>query len=286
MTVRQVYEYSLVEVNKLKAPSLLLEDYIYLLNKAIQQKINEIYNRFAINQQSSDDLMVLQAISTIEFTGSPEKIFGDTVWKFELPEDYLHILNCISEFKGVNKNNCNKDESVVISKCFRLTADLYPGILDNYYMKPSYTKPYYYIVNYNTSNKIVTNTEMDDQIINESNTPPKMIEMIEMNSIFDLKNRYDRKSNQSSVRLEIHSGDSNWILNKIMVTYLKSPMYVSMSQEDILSTEDYTQVLEFPDYMCYEIINTFVKLILENSSDPRLQTNVPINNTIAIPGNN
>ena len=38
--------------------------------------------------------------------------------------------------------------------------------------------------------------------------------------------------------------------------------------------------MEFPDYVCYEIINEFVKLLLENTSDPRLQTNVPINQTI------
>ena len=35
MTVRQMYEYALIELNKLKAPSMLIEDYIYLLNKAI-----------------------------------------------------------------------------------------------------------------------------------------------------------------------------------------------------------------------------------------------------------
>lgn len=63
-------------------------------------------------------------------------------------------------------------------------------------------------------------------------------------------------------------------------------MYVSMTQDDILSVEDNTQILEFPDYICYEIINVIVKLLLENASDPRLQTNIPINQTIAIPGNN
>lgn len=62
-------------------------------------------------------------------------------------------------------------------------------------------------------------------------------------------------------------------------------MYVTMTQEDLLNPIDNTQVLEFPDYICYEIINTYVKLLLENASDPRLQTNIPVNQTIAIPGN-
>ena len=61
-------------------------------------------------------------------------------------------------------------------------------------------------------------------------------------------------------------------------------MYVSMTQDDVLLPEDNTQTLEFPD-VCYEIINIVTRLLLENASDPRLQTNVPINQTIAIPGN-
>lgn len=60
MTIRNAYDFILIECNKLKAPSLLLEDYIYLFNKAIQQYINTIYNRAEYNQQSSDDLNVLQ----------------------------------------------------------------------------------------------------------------------------------------------------------------------------------------------------------------------------------
>ena len=62
-------------------------------------------------------------------------------------------------------------------------------------------------------------------------------------------------------------------------------MYVSMTQDDVLLPEDNTQTLEFPDYVCYEIIIIVTRLFLENASYPRLQTNVPINQTIAIPGN-
>jgi hypothetical protein len=62
-------------------------------------------------------------------------------------------------------------------------------------------------------------------------------------------------------------------------------MYVSMTQDENLEIKDNSQVLEFPDYVCYEIINITVRLLLENAGDPRLQTNVPINQTIAVPGN-
>ena len=51
-----------------------------------------------------------------------------------------------------------------------------------------------------------------------------------------------------------------------------------LTDEDL---ENETEVpMEFPEYVCYEIVNEFVKLLLENASDPRLQTNIPINQTI------
>ena len=55
---------------------------------------------------------------------------------------------------------------------------------------------------------------------------------------------------------------------------------INITEEQIDDIVDSSQILEFPDYMCYEILNIFVRLIMENASDPRLQTNIPINQTI------
>ena len=65
MTVREFYDAVLVEQNKVEAPALLLEDFIYIANKAVQQYINQVYNRFDTTQQSSDDLRVLQKTAII-----------------------------------------------------------------------------------------------------------------------------------------------------------------------------------------------------------------------------
>mgnify|MGYP003186181787 FL=1 len=286
MRLRQAYEYALIECNKLKAPSILLEDFIYLFNKAIQQYVNTVYNRAEYNQQSSDDLGILQTTSIIEVDSNPRQEFNDTVWELDLPKDYLHLLNCVAEFKGTNLSSRCGDNitKVITSPCYRLTANLYPGIINNYYMRPSHKKPYYYIINRNENsehkvlegtNIVPTNYSMDNSI---KECPEK--------KDFFLKDNYNRTSNRSDVKIEIHSGNSLWTLNKLYVTYIKSPMYVSMEQADLIAADDETQVLEFPDYVCYEIINIYVRLLLENASDPRLQTNVPINQTIAIPGNN
>ena len=60
MTERQLYDNILSELNKVEAPSILLEDFIYFANKGVQQYVNKVYNRYDINQQSTDDLRALK----------------------------------------------------------------------------------------------------------------------------------------------------------------------------------------------------------------------------------
>ena len=293
MTIRNAYDYILIECNKAKAPSLLLEDFVYFFNKAIQQWVNLCYNKCEYNQQSSDDLGFLQTYTIINpIKDSFISNNGDNIWKFILPNNYIHMLNCIAEFTITSNNNhCNTNKTkIVSSNCQRLTADLYGGILNNYYTKPSYKKPYYYIIN----NESETNDEnfkeqfgKDTLVDGIGYIPVKYNKTNDstLDTYYDLKEQLSRISNQSPLILEIHVGKSTYKLNKLYITYLKAPMYVSINQEELLAIEDTTQILEFSDYVCYEIINICLKLILENSSNPRLQTNIPINQSIATPTN-
>ena len=72
-------------------------------------------------------------------------------------------------------------------------------------------------------------------------------------------------------------------LTVVVVDYLKSSENIILTQDQIDMFEDTSQVMEFPDYVCQEIINELAKLLLENASDPRLQTNLAVNQTIAAP---
>lgn len=47
---------------------MLLEDFNYFINKAVNQYINKKYNIYDINQQSTDDLRVLKATAIIPVT--------------------------------------------------------------------------------------------------------------------------------------------------------------------------------------------------------------------------
>lgn len=287
MTARELYEYSLIECNKLEAPSLLLEDYNYFINKAVQQYINTIYNRYDINQQSTDDLRVLKTSTVITLragevgeTGltANTDLFGKS-YIGELPKDYLHMLNCIIEFDPKKNFKCYESGDPVQFAARRLTSDMFSGILNNAYMRPMYKRPYYYINNFNKQNpNLPTDSVMDEQI------PDSAQDLTDVTSTVDsIKPTQGRNANITKVLLEIRFGkdDSLFKPTKAYVDYLKGPQFIRLTQSQIDKTEDTSQVLEFPDYVCFEIVNIFTRLLLENSSDPRLQTNLPINNTIA-----
>lgn len=61
MTAKQIFEAMLTECKKVNAPSLLLSEYNYYINKAINNYINKRYNIYDINQQTSDDIRVLKS---------------------------------------------------------------------------------------------------------------------------------------------------------------------------------------------------------------------------------
>lgn len=74
-------------------------------------------------------------------------------------------------------------------------------------MKASHKRPYYYIINHNTKSQTPTNPEMDEEIKAGSYSP----EFIGENEYrFNVLKGNDkaRVVNQSTVKIEIHSGES------------------------------------------------------------------------------
>lgn len=260
MTERDLYDAALIEINKLEAPSMLLEDYNYFINKAIQQYINKTYNRYELNQQATDDLRALKVSTILNVETNAAPIFPNesAFYYCKLPDNYMHILNCVVAFeKGSGNDKCSSKSGANSFVARKLTADVYPSIINNAYFKPSYRNPYYTIIIKDDTDNIL------DEIITGCG------------------NLGDPEKDYS---LNIRCGDtSKYTPKTAYVDYLKTPDIVHLTEEDLESVEDYTKVLEFPEYVCYEIINEFVKLLLENTADPRLSTNVPINQTIIPP---
>ena len=285
MTEREFLNYLLIENNKVEAPSLLIEDYEYISNKAVQQYINKVYNRYDINQQATDYLSYLKTTAilsvnednTTSFTVPSE---GKT-YVCALPSDYMHLLNCVVGFVDGRSDECNKkkknckkdscsdssdtDSDTIYSPARRLESDKYPSIIRNAYLKPSYERPYYFITNAVNSE----NQEFEDMATKE------------LNSIlnFGSQDSSDTTTRYSN-RMELRCGKSTrYIPTKAYVDYIRRPKKIVFTQAE-LDGVDTSRKLEFPDYVCYEIINIASTLILENASDPRLETHPAVNQSI------
>lgn len=465
MTSKQLFEYALIELNKREAPSLLLEDYNYFINKAINQFINKVYNAYDVNQQKSDDLRVLKATTVLvpvlnnEYTTSA--LFSK-VYEVDLPDDYLHILNCVVEYKLLKEYKCYNTNDYWQQGAKRLTADMFSQILNNYYLRPSYKNPYFYINNISTDstypiNGTPTSIEIGSSVtdswlityvasagsltitkdnaiyeftyaasnpgVTEYTTIAQLSNLLlnigipttlvgtttlvinnaialgiastnalvgtsgitvisgpVINSIIDtyliafvpgtdsvivvkdgITNTFTyaasnpnsvqyttqlqlasllfnigiptvsigtnliineasklnistitnsgttltitsgpaatsvdsliqkvasyRYGNRSKVRMEIRYGKDNSVfqLARIYVDYLKAPQFIRLTQEQVDEVEDNSQLLEFPDYVSQEVVNELIRLLMENASDPRLQTHIPVNQSISTP---
>lgn len=291
MTIREVYEAILIELNKEQAPSMLLEDFNYFCNKAIQQYINKQYNVYDVNQQTSDNLRVLS--TTVKLTPTYTDYYGQKVAEVQLPLDYLHILNCICSFKYKGSKKCYEDQGNEQYSARRLTSDMWSQVNQNYYNRPTYKRPYYFIHNVNTSSTLPTDDYSSDQNYLTSKPEESQEEKRglltsikiggEQHSLV-VKEATNRYGNSQPIRMEIRCGNNpNFELEAVYVDYLKTPQYIKLTQLQLDLVEDTSQLLEYPDYVCYEIVGELVKLFLENASDPRLQTNIPINQTIASP---
>ncbi len=225
MNVLNVYEAVLIELNKVEAPSLLLEDFIYFLNKAIQQYQNKMYNMVDSGQQKMDDLLVFYKDVKLEVIKKSNII--------EIPvTDYVHSLGCDIEFT----DSCGRKYT---KGCTKYTSNINSAVKDNYYFKPSFKRPYYSI----------------------------------------------QSSGVNSVIVKIDHGDSEkYTLEFILFKYLRTPTIFTSDDLDLDNMGVNSTELEYSNYVCYEIINDITKLILENASDPRLQSNIPVNQSIAVPG--
>lgn len=190
MTAKEIFTAVLMELNKNNAPSIDLETFNYFFNKAINQFVNKQYNLGVdTDQQRTDNIRVLKTSAILKPFRTPKELstallsdamilqkLGDenlskgdaevinldsvygATYEFNLPADYLHLLNCICIFRVLKRTNCPYNIGDVVTKgATKITADAWPLIIDNLYMRPSYKRPYYYINNINTSQNNPTN---------------------------------------------------------------------------------------------------------------------------------
>ena len=95
-----------------------------------------------------------------------------------------------------------------------------------------------------------------------------------------------RHANSSRVKVEIRCGrdKSNiFSLSAVQIDYVKAPQFIRLTQEQLDSDEDISQVMEFPDYVNQEIVNELVNLVMRKTNDPSLQAHMQMTQSIARP---
>ena len=314
-------------------------------------------------------------------------------YSVDLPSDYLHMLNCICVYNVKKTFKCYNCGDTWRAAATRLTADAYSQVLDDFWLKPSYKRPYYYIhsignrveyydINdipqnetqpanpnegdtyhtYEASSQFTRNGEFiihtyqytrikntgdnnglidpgseiidpGSEIIPRENPGYQWVESISQDHVnlkyydsepqvsssqqtdyhnnviaqsegnptsINIKgNNYSnvergssiRYGNPSIVKMEIRYGTDDTIFSlrpeaglkggKVIIDYLKVPQTIRLTQQEIDMTEDTSKMLEFPDYICQEILNELTNIMMEHIRDPRLQTFPVVSQSIA-----
>jgi len=261
MTEKQVYENVLREVRKAKAPSLHLEDFNYFATKGIREYCNERYIQFDTTQQLTDDLQALTV--SVNFAITPPTIMG-------------------APYTGAYSGGFT-EAGVPISTGKKYGSDFYRfKAPDNYWhflgshvsartRAPYKCHPVGYTVN-KPSKRLTAN--IANGIINNAFLKPN----------FDRPYHSFSEGSNNNVNPDLfyYIGDlTKYQIDDIYIDYLKAPNSINLTIQQRDLPIDTSAELEFPEYVCQEIVKRIVKLVLEASSDPRLQTNPPVNTSIA-----
>lgn len=295
MTAKGLYDSLHVELGKIGAPSILLEEFNYFAQKAVNQTINKFYNFCEINQQNDDNLRVLKTTSDL-IPVNKELSDGFEVY---LPLDYVHLLSCKCVFSidnGTYKCYSKGDECSFYAQ--RLTSDLESKITSNFYFTPKVDRAYYHITNINQSNDLPTNpinstilkqntigTDTSKSYSTNDSNLPRTISLKDFLSQSTVDREIGvRYGNASSIRMVIKCGKDNRFKPKgVIIDYIKAPQTIKLTQEQINLVKDTSQILEFPDYVCQEITNELVTLVMANIADPRLQSQIAVQQSIGSP---
>jgi hypothetical protein len=240
-----------------------------------------------------------------------------------MPNDYLHLLNCICLYNVNKQKDCWNEGNVMIVGATKLTADSWSNVVDDVYNQPTKKRPYYYIHNQNDIHINDTDNTLSDrnselpsnEIIDVLHTLTSTDGTSNFNRTFDFDTNGDgvigtttgtppttnydgerfssvekpagtRYANASRVKVEIRCGrdKSNiFSLSAVQIDYVKAPQFIRLTQEQLDSDEDISQIMEFPDYVNQEIVNELVNLIMRKINDPSLSAHIQMTQSIARP---
>lgn len=247
MTLNEFYGAVLVELNKEEAPTLSLFEFNYYLKKSIQEYINKRYNIFETTQQTTDDLQVLKKQTILQGNKIVAGFYKNS-FKADLPNDYFHITGvwCNINSPKIVCGVVTTDRIDTLVPVKKANDAMYPFVETNEFDKPNWKEEriYYHIYNSETSNK---------------------------------------------GNIEILAGlGANESITQIGVSYLKEANKYRVKSDELIEYEesegdiDASTTLEFPEYVCNELVKNFVTLVFEQQSNERIGNYTPVNTSIPV----
>lgn len=277
MTAKQMIDYALIEQNKIEAPSLEIIQYNYFLNKSIDNVLKLNYGYYDINQHQTDKLYPLKKRVKISLdtsnmdgtismdTGNAAKTYSSTTIplyltergiKFLLPDDYWHLLSAKLVMRPKNSNtsgvNCNTNGAYgnTIERALkRGTSDILAASLNNAYNRPAI---------FGRSGPGIVYYEITDN-------PREPIHIPYSNSIPGINNG----------EIEIITGlrHNSLDFDSVVFDYVKVYDIVNITEDQLFldveagGPEDVSQVMEFTNSLCRDIITELVKQLAGNAKE-------------------
>ncbi|WP_216726088.1 hypothetical protein [Hymenobacter siberiensis] len=140
-----LFKVALYEIHKVESASFDLEEFNHFVNRAQLEYANKRYNLYEATQQLTDDLRAIAREFEYRSTSTPAlNAASETM---PLPEDYFHALRAKVSFTANTAFGPFRVGDVVEKTAKRMTADA-QGFAEspNYYVRPSYTRPYWRIL--------------------------------------------------------------------------------------------------------------------------------------------
>jgi len=289
MTVRELYRNVLIELNKEEASALYVEDFLYYANKATNWYANARYNIYDTSQQLGDDLRALRK--------GPEKLlFGNDLIDEVARREEAAILACKetadSEYTACEEmcednedciEACETSKNIKYTTCSKI--QLKGGNLELLEYK------YRHLLN------CIVTIKLDSYAFECSQQPGTTRQYAAkrltadrkaaiINNAFLDPRFYRPYFDIIGDNLQILTGDvpeDKFSVESVTIEYLKNPKELKLTEEQLLIEKDTSEKMEFPEYVCIEIVNTLVVMIMEQGGDPRLNSQMGINQTIASP---
>lgn len=237
MTVKELFEGTLIFTNKEQSPHTHLREFNFYANEVISDVVRDIARAFEANQKSLDYLKAIKR--TISITPTPKDDPTDTSdtpqvleivngvyknsQKFNLPKNYRHLtgVTICYEVTGTEIfDDCYEQGNVFEYGTKPLDSSQRANITADIFQRDRYFQPYHMIL---------------DQ------------------------------------ECYIITGDHPGIdVQRVQFDYLKTPDRVTLTyNQAFVDTEDTSVVMEFDEITCREIRDRLVQMILEKNGDPR-----------------